>query len=143
MNVEIHVFEPKFADDLRLLYLDSRRQAFHWLATDAYKLSDFDQATQDEEIRVALYQGKPVGFIAWYVPDNFIHHLFLAWNYQKKGIGKALLLACLAELEGPCRLKCFQQNDRALGFYHSQGWQFEAEGHSADGPYYLLRLDNV
>jgi ribosomal protein S18 acetylase RimI-like enzyme len=130
-----------YADDLRRIYLESRQKTFYWLDTSAYRLNDFDQATQDEMIRVALVNNRAVGFVSWYVPANFIHNLFIDSVYTNQGIGKALLNHCLAELGRPARLKCLQQNVNALAFYQSQGWQIEKEGESADGPYYLMRLD--
>jgi GNAT superfamily N-acetyltransferase len=137
----IHEYNSSYDDDLRRIYLESRQQTFHWLDTSAYQLNDFDQATQDEAIRVALVEEKPVGFISWYEPDYFIHNLFINQAYTKQGIGKALLNCCLAEIGRPARLKCLQQNLNALKFYQSQGWRIEAEGDSEDGPYYLMWLD--
>lgn len=141
MTFTICDYDSAYADDLRQVYLASRRETFHWLDTAAYQPNDFDQATQDEVIRVALVQGKAVGFISWYAPDNFIHNLFVDKEHTRQGIGKALLLDCLAELSRPVRLKSLQQNVNALSFYQSQGWRIEAEGESADGPYYLMRKD--
>ncbi|RIV27762.1 N-acetyltransferase [Fibrisoma montanum] len=134
-------YDSIYAKELRRIYLESRQQTFHWFDTSAYELDDFDQATQNEVIRVALVAGKSVGFISWYEPENFIHNLFIDKNYRNQGIGKALLNHCLAELGRPSRLKCLQENVKALGFYQSQGWQIEAEGKSDNGLYYWMRID--
>lgn len=141
VNHVICEYETKYANDLQQIYLEARQQTFQWLDTSAYQLNDFDQATQDEVIRVALVGEKPVGFISWYVPDNFIHNLFIDQALRNQGIGKALLNHCLTELGRPARLKCLQQNKNALGFYQSQGWQIEEDGGSDDGRYYLMRKD--
>ncbi|GAB3031296.1 GNAT family N-acetyltransferase [Spirosoma pulveris] len=137
----IYTYNTSYADDLRRIYLESRQRTFHWLDTSAYELNDFDQSTQDEEIQVALVAGKPVGFISWYAPANFIHNLFIDQAYTKQGIGKALLTTCLAELSYPARLKCLQQNVIALAFYQSLGWLIEGQDDSVDGSYYLMRKD--
>lgn len=62
---------------LRQIYLESRRQSFHWLNTEEIKLQDFDQDTKEEQIFLAEESNKILGFISLYVPDRFIHLLFV------------------------------------------------------------------
>ncbi|UOQ54969.1 GNAT family N-acetyltransferase [Hymenobacter cellulosivorans] len=128
------------AEPLRQLYLRARQQAFTWLDSTQFALADFDAATQGETILVALDQEKPVGFVAWWPPDNFVHSLFVAPEQAGQGIGKALLQACLARVGRPATLKCLQANDPALRFYERQGWVITEAGDSAEGPYFLLAL---
>ncbi|MCB2379923.1 GNAT family N-acetyltransferase [Hymenobacter sp. BT635] len=125
---------------LRQLYLEARQQSFTWADPQAFDLLDFDIATRGETILVALSSGIPVGFIAWWPPDNFIHSLFVAPGEQGKGVGKELLAAGLARMGRPATLKCLRQNQQALGFYEARGWTRIGEGETTEGPYWLLVL---
>jgi ribosomal protein S18 acetylase RimI-like enzyme len=133
-------YVPAHAGPLRQLYLAARQQAFTWLDASTFALADFDTVTRGETILVALQQEVPVGFIAWWPPESFIHSLFVAPEQVGKGIGTALLQACLAQISRPATLKCLQQNQQALGFYQRQGWIIREAGDSAEGPYFLLML---
>ncbi|UOQ74229.1 GNAT family N-acetyltransferase [Hymenobacter cellulosilyticus] len=140
MGCIITEYAPHHTEPLRQLYLAARQQAFTWLDSAQFALADFDTVTQGETILVALLQDQPVGFIAWWPPDNFIHFLFVAPAQAGSGVGKALLQACLAQIGRPATLKCLQQNSSALGFYQHLGWTIQDVGTSSEGPYYLLRL---
>lgn len=130
----------EYINDLRQIYFDSRQYAFPWLDTAAFQLSDFDAATEDEVIRVAVVDGRPVGFVSWYAPDNFIHHLFVDPGWMGRGVGRALLEDCLGRMGRPAQLKCLHRNTLALLFYQQLGWHTVEEGESADGRYFLLSL---
>jgi len=124
---------------LQEIYLASRRQAFHWLAPSSFQLVDFDRDTEGEKILVAEDDGGVAGFISIWMPDNFIHHLFVHPDFTGKGIGKALLGASVALLNGTISLKCLKRNKKAVGFYKAQGWVIEGEGSDDAGGYYLMR----
>ncbi|PKK38433.1 hypothetical protein BWI96_01270 [Siphonobacter sp. SORGH_AS_0500] len=140
MIYEVCAFANEHTDDLRQIYLKSRQQTFTWLDTANYALDDFDQATVDEVILVAVCEGQSIGFISWYAPANFVHHLFIDSAYTNRGIGKELLSHCLARMGRPAQLKCLEQNVNALAFYQSQGWQIQEQGESEEGSYFLLSL---
>jgi GNAT superfamily N-acetyltransferase len=138
------VVRPIAAGDrpvLRPLFLASRRQAFHWLSPDQFNLADFDAQTDEEEIWVAELKGKIEGFAAIWVPDNFIHHLYVAPDHHREGIGEALLDACLGYYGKPLTLKCLKRNENALAFYTAQGWKPVDEGGDDLGEYMVLQLD--
>ncbi|HEY0175037.1 MAG TPA: GNAT family N-acetyltransferase [Pedobacter sp.] len=139
--MKIREFHEDDRQVLRQLYLSSRTETFSWLDTSAYTLSDFDTATAGEYILVAEEEGLPVGFIAAWKSESFIHHLYVDSGHHKKGIGKALLNAVAGVLDQPVRLKCLVENKNALAFYKSMGWQFEMAGSDVTGRYYLLRND--
>lgn len=113
---------PQYISDLRRIYQQARQVAFPCTDPATLGLLDFDQATQDERVLVATSQQTPIGFIAWWPPDNFIHSLFIDPLFMGKGVGKSLLQACLQEVGRPATLKCKSANRNALGFYYSQGW---------------------
>ena len=107
---------------LRLVYLNTRRQAFHWMNPDELVLAEFDAATADELVLVAETDGEVVGFVSLWLPENFIHNLFVSPGHQGRGIGTRLLAASRDHLAGPARLKCSIHNTRARAFYESRGW---------------------
>ena len=142
MSWQIEAMQPGYRSDLQTLYLQSRIYVFTWLDTSGYSLSDFDSATLDETILVAVTNERPVGFISWWAPANFIHNVYVDPSFLQQGIGKALLHRCLVEIGRPATLKCLQKNTNALFFYERQGWTIRNEGLSDDGPYYLMEYDS-
>lgn len=131
-------YQFDYTDALRLVYLQARQAAFPWVEPDSLQLLDFDQVIQGETVLVALDQGVPIGFIAWWPPDNFIHSLFVNPAWTRRGVGQSLLQACLQQLGRPASLKCKLANPQALHFYYSLGWQSVEAGHDQHGSYLLL-----
>ncbi|MBO0953066.1 GNAT family N-acetyltransferase [Fibrella forsythiae] len=134
-------YDPFHLPDLRALYYLSRQTAFPWEDPSGYTLLDFDLVTQDESILVAVDQQRPVGFISWWPPDNFIHSLFVDPAFIRKGVGKSLLQACLAHIGRPATLKCKTANQNALQFYYAQGWLPIDTVVDAGDPYLLLAFN--
>lgn len=132
---------PEHTPQLRRIYLESRRKAFTWLNPATLALPDFDKAIAGEEVLVALHQHKPIGFIAWWPPDNFIHSLYIDPAFVRQGVGLCLLQAGLARMGRPATLKCVQANQAALAFYQSLGWAIKGSGCSTEVAYHLLTLD--
>lgn len=138
MNLEIRDFLEADRAALQALFVASRNQAFPWVPAGSHRPEDFDAATAGERILVALVRGVPAGFAAVWEADGFLHHLFVAPERQRQGVGRALLAACTPHFGAQGTLKCLQANERALQFYLSQGWRVRAAGESQDGPYLLL-----
>lgn len=142
MNWQIEKMQPVYRSDLQKLYLQSRIHVFTWLDISGYSPDDFDSATLDENVLVAVTNKRPVGFISCWAPDNFIHNVYVDPSFLQQGIGKALLDRCLVEIGRPATLKCLQKNTNALSFYQTQGWTIKDEGPSDDGPYYLMEYNS-
>jgi|SRR3569833_624531 len=123
---------------LRNIYLDSRKHTFHWLNTALFELTDFDRDTEREKIFVAEDERLIKGFTSLWLPDNFIHHLYVHPQFLNKGIGKMLLTRAVATAVKPITLKCMVNNHNALAFYKAQGWRCQSEGVNEDGTYQLL-----
>jgi ribosomal protein S18 acetylase RimI-like enzyme len=137
-QLEVRDFIDDDRDTLRNIYLISRKQTFTWFDTSGYSLDDFDRDTEGEQILVADYEGAVIGFISYWFPDNFIHHLFLHPAYTGHGVGKALLKSVVEKLSRPVTLKCLTRNENALAFYRSQGWQIQERGEGRPGDYFLM-----
>lgn len=124
---------------LRDIYLQSRTETFHWLDASGYTPEDFDRDTEGELILVAEQDGVVVGFVAAWVPNNFIHHLYIRPGQARKGWGRQLLDACVARLQKPIRLKCLEKNETGVAFYLAQGWVEEFKDGDALGIFLTMR----
>jgi GNAT superfamily N-acetyltransferase len=123
---------------LRRVYLDSRRASFGWMDTSKLDLADFDQDTSGELVLVAEDNGRIQGFSSSWVPDRFIHHLYVDPPFMGSGVGSLLLEATVRSLGVPVRLKCLCLNQSALRFYMRRGWQVSGQGTADDENYYEL-----
>lgn len=123
---------------LRTLYLESRRARFHWADRDAMTLDDFDKETADEYVLIAEDKKRILGFASLYLPDNFIHHLFVRPDSFGTGVGGLLLHASVEKMRKPIRLKCVSENRAALKFYERNGWKKVVEEGTAQEKYWLM-----
>ncbi|WP_025682148.1 GNAT family N-acetyltransferase [Paenibacillus maysiensis] len=132
--------EASIADyqQLRQIYLDSRRESFHWANADEMSLEDFDRDTSEEKILLAEENDQVLGFASLYVPNRFIHNLFVHPTAVGKGVGKQLLQQSVAELGTPVTLKCVSDNHKALRFYKKQGWKTVVEEGEPGARYWVL-----
>ncbi|MCG9639899.1 GNAT family N-acetyltransferase [Vibrio sp. Isolate34] len=119
--MEVRKYQPKYLAALRVLYLESRQNTFHWADANDFKLSDFDQDTQGEQMWMAVSGEKVLGFVSVWEPESFIHHLYVCPQTLRSGMGSALLNTC-KEHYSVLKLKCLTSNENAIGFYHSQGF---------------------
>ncbi|GAA3412548.1 GNAT family N-acetyltransferase [Paenibacillus hodogayensis] len=126
--------------ELRTIYLESRRAYFHWADRDAMTIEEFDKHTVDELILLAEGEnGQILGFASIYVPENFIHLLFVHPGFTGKGIGSQLLDASVAELNEPIRLKCVSANRQAMTFYENKGWKRLVEESENGETYWIMQ----
>ncbi|SEN95429.1 Ribosomal protein S18 acetylase RimI [Flavobacterium sp. CF108] len=128
-------FEP-----LKILYLKERQRTFSWLDTSEFKLDDFEKHTQGEYILVAHINEIPVGFISIWMPNNFIHHLYVDQEYQGQKVGTELLKAAIQKTKFPLTLKCLENNIKAVEFYNKTGFIEKEKGRSENGTYILFEL---
>lgn len=123
---------------LRDIYFESRRQRFHWLHTEEINLHDFDQDTKEEQIFLVEKNNKILGFISLYVPDRFIHLLFVHPDGAGQGAGDLLLKHAVEVLGTPVTLKCVSENHKALSFYQKRGWKAVVEEGEPGAEYWVL-----
>ncbi|WP_426448401.1 GNAT family N-acetyltransferase [Siccibacter colletis] len=136
--MEIRCWQEGDRPFLRTLYLHARRENWTWLNGSDWQLEDFDAATRNERIYVALEDGHRVGFASLVENGNFLHNLFIDPAWQGKGIGSALLEHVQQQFTSTGALKCLAKNQRAIEFYQQHGWTIEATGASPEGEYLLM-----
>ena len=141
--MDICDFEEKYREQLRQIYLESRRRHFTWLDQSRFSDQDFDSDTESERIWVALNKDIPLGFVSVWMPESFVHHLYVHPDHTNQGIGGMLLQDCVQRVNNPLRLKCMKQNLAALAFYRSKGWAIESDGHNEQTDYYLMKWDKA
>ncbi|MGG0822517.1 GNAT family N-acetyltransferase [Paenibacillus turicensis] len=124
--------------ELRQIYLDSRLGSFHWVNTDEMTLDDFDRDTLEEQILLAEENAKVLGFASLYVPNRFIHNLFVHPTAAGKGVGDLLLKGAIAELGTPVTLKCVSENTKALNFYKKRGFKAVVEEGEPGAKYWVM-----
>lgn len=134
-------FRKSDLDSLRSLFLKVRQDAFVWADPSTFDLLDFDDQTKGEYILTALYDEEVAGFIAVWIRDNFIHHLYIDQRFHKLGIGKALLEAALEKTKFPVTLKCHDKNVEAIVFYTKVGFIEKARNENENGGYILFELN--
>lgn len=98
----------------------------------------FAALVEGEAVFLAEVDGGVAGFVSIWVADRFIHHLYVAPQFQSRGIGSALLRECQARHGRPLSLKCDVRNIRARRFYRNKGWLARETGNGDDGPWERL-----
>ncbi|KJG07010.1 GCN5 family acetyltransferase [Photobacterium angustum] len=137
--MEIKEYSDDFLEAVSELYLSARVSTFTWLEISDYQLSDFSRDTEGERVLVAVSGGEVLGFISIWEPENFIHHLYISNNHQGKNIGTRLLEKA-KYLYSSLSLKCMMENERAIGFYSSNGFIKVQKGADSLGYYYLMEF---
>ncbi|MDP7980205.1 GNAT family N-acetyltransferase [Bacillus sp. WLY-B-L8] len=126
---------------LRLIYLESRRKNFHWADIEEMTLEDFDKDTVEEYIILVEENNHILGFVSLYLPENFIHNLFVHPDYSGKGVGGELLNASIEKMNKPLRLKCVSENEKAMKFYETKGWKKVVEEGGPGEKYWVMEYE--
>ena len=108
------------------LYVQVLRDTFTWMPPERHRETDFYRAAREEDVYVALEDGRIVGLAAVFAPQNFLHSLYV--TERGRGIGKALLAHVALTLDGPLQLKCQAANLRAQAFYEREGFRCTERG---------------
>ena len=115
--------------------------AGHPYAPRRIGLDEFRRETANRSIIVAQTDhGRVLSFAAVYMPDAFVHYLYVEPAHAGQGIGRALLGAALAG--GRATLKCQARNMGALQFYRREGWT-EGERGETDGEPWIRMLSPI
>ena len=117
--------DPDF-EELTEIWYNANRLAYSYVvAHQQYTLDEARAFFRSgvlpwNQVWVALLGTSIVGFIA--ADPTHINQLAVAVNYQRCGIGSALLRHLLTTTEGPWRLFTFQRNVSARRFYEKHGF---------------------
>jgi GNAT superfamily N-acetyltransferase len=129
---------PADFDALQAVYQGCRENA-DWLPPHSRASGNLAHDAYAETLWLAQDPGGAVlGFVGVWLPEAFIHHLYVRADAQRRGVGRALLLALRDHLPLPWQLKCLDANTRALAFYQALGWLEAGRGEDDDGPWRLL-----
>lgn len=139
MKVGITDFEENDRVRLQQIYFEVRNSNFTWLPKESFHKSSFNQDTEGEYILVAKVGKEIVGFVSVWSQDNFLHHLYISNNFQRKGIGTLLLNKIIEKASSDLSLKCLKQNKLGIHFYLKSGWEAISKGISKDGEYILFK----
>jgi ribosomal protein S18 acetylase RimI-like enzyme len=120
------------------LYVKVLRETFTWLPPERHRREDFLRAAPDEEIYVAVDEGRIVGLAALYRPQSFLHSLYV--DVRGRGVGKALLDHVAGQAAGPLSLKVQAPNRRAQAFYRREGFLCTEHGRDPGSDVAWLRL---
>ena len=120
------------------LYVRVLRETFTWVPPERHRRDDFIHAARDEDIYVAVEDGVILGIAAFYLPQNFLHSLYV--ERRGKGVGKALLDHVAALAHGPVSLKVQAPNRRAQQFYAREGFACVERGRDPGSDVSWLRL---
>ena len=142
-GLRIRVYEPR-RDEARCqeIYTKVRASTFSWVNPKRFKPSDFGPDTLGESLLVADHPANGVvGFVGIWLPENFIHHLYVLPEFHRVGIGRALLDSALRTISRPAKLKCQSANKNAREFYQHLGWREGDQGHDEIGRWIEFILD--
>ena len=65
--------------------------------------------------------------LALHLPDRYLDQLFVAPDYQGKGLGRRLLGFTREHLPDEIWLRCVRENDKAWRWYEREGFVFEKQ----------------
>jgi len=139
---QVRPFTPKDEPDCIRLMNEAIGQGFYWNKAESLGTQSFRETTSDEALIVAELAGQVVGFASLYIPDDFLHHLYVDPEFQRKGVGAALLSEVLAMVGSDGSLKCQVQNKVARDFYNAHGWVEDSDigGRDEMGEWLWLRI---
>jgi ribosomal protein S18 acetylase RimI-like enzyme len=121
---------PDEYDEIARVWMES------WVSTGLEEASNFLLANlrarvlREIENGWSLYVADDGGRIAAILalrPPDHLDQLFVAPDYQRKGLGRRLLAFTHEQLRGEIRLRCVRENDKAWRWYEREGFVFEKE----------------
>jgi GNAT superfamily N-acetyltransferase len=135
LAVGLRPAEPRDLEACARIYVAAAEVAFPWLPPAARGADGFWSSIPDEEISVAEGPNGVLGFVSVYLPDRFLHSLYVDPRAHRRGIGRALLSLALRRCGGHAHLKCLEANRPACLFYTLNGWQPAGWGWDSAGPW--------
>ncbi len=122
---------PDEYDEVARVWMDS------WVSTGLAEASNFllanlrARVAREIENGWSLYaaddDGRIAAMLALHLPDRYLDQLFVAPDYQGRGLGRRLLGFTREQLPDEIWLRCVRENDKAWRWYERQGFVFEKE----------------
>ena len=136
--LEIRRARPDEVQACADLYVKVLVDTFTWLSPERHDREEFVRSVREEEIYVAVEDGRIVGLAGFYRPLNFLHSLYV--EDRGRGIGKVLLDHVCAAASGPLSLKVQAANRRAQAFYAREGFVATETGRDPGSDIVWIRL---
>jgi ribosomal protein S18 acetylase RimI-like enzyme len=121
---------PDEHDEVARVWMES------WVSTGLAEASNFllanlrARVARDTDNGWSLYvaddDGRIAAMLALRLPDH-LDQLFVAPDYQRKGLGRQLLGFTRKHLPDEICLRCVRENDKAWRWYEREGFAFEKE----------------
>ena len=127
----IRVLEEKDVDTVAKIWLETNIKTHDFIASNYWK--EHYKIIKDMFLQAEVYvyeiEKEIMGFIG--LDKEYIEGIFVLDQYQKRGIGKALLNHVKAKKEH-LSLNVYQKNTRAICFYQREGFKILCEGLDED-----------
>ena len=136
-----HDLTKREMKELVLLYNRIRQETSTWLDKEEVTIESFSDQVEVETIYIAYKDENMIGFLTFYVPDNFIHLFFVDATIQGSGIGSKLLTEIFSDFDGEeISLKCLIHNQSAISFYEHKGFNIiETHDLGKNEGYHLMK----
>ncbi|WP_307479555.1 GNAT family N-acetyltransferase [Cytobacillus purgationiresistens] len=123
-------YEASYANETVFMWRTSKEKAIgqkeiHSFESHIYFLNHI--LPENHKIFLALENDKVVGMIAFNM--NEISQLYIHIDYQGRGVGQDLLNFCKRNSRGRLKLRTFEVNKAAQGFYKKNGFVEIGRGH--------------
>lgn len=127
----IRKFEKNDIDGVMQIWLSGNLDA-HSFISDEYWKSNYNlvqEQIQQADIFVYEDKGRICGFIG--IVEGYIAGIFVDKDYRNHGIGK-MLIEYVKQYYDVLTLNVYRKNERAVSFYHRQGFSTISESIDCD-----------
>ena len=122
---------PHEYDEVARVWMES------WVSTGLEEASNFLLANLRARVRREVENGWSLyvaddgktfaAMLALHIRDKYLDQLFVAPEYQGKGLGRQLLAFTRQQLPCEIWLRCVRENEKAWRWYEREGFVFEKE----------------
>lgn len=122
---------PDEYDEVARVWMES------WASVGLEDCSNFLLAKLRARIRLEIEQGWRLfvaddrgaiaAMLALHLPNMYLDQLFVAPEYQGRGVGRKLLAFTREHLPNEIYLRCVRENEKAWRWYEREGFAFEQE----------------
>jgi GNAT superfamily N-acetyltransferase len=127
MSLHIRLYQPEDFDAVTLIWWRTLEDTFPEFQRskghtfEENRLYFRDVILRDNQVWVAIFDGTVAGFMA--IKSTYIDHLYVAPDFQNRGIGQAFLAHARCLSPKFLHLNTFQSNKRGRVFYEKNGFR--------------------